>query len=162
MELEKGSTLHLQQPQTPSVWTDEKHLHFLNTMEASFVRTMLHHYGLVSTQPLRLDRYLPDTSESTLDSKPNRTRTRPNHHAPSGTQPYPLPQVCLTKQHANKRNFVIPGKYGIYLLDIFTLSLSFFYSPSFLSFLYSSLSHHNSKISLPPPTSPFIFSPYLI
>ncbi|XP_029128853.1 uncharacterized protein LOC114916396 [Cajanus cajan] len=83
MELEKGSTLHLQQPQTPSVWTDEKHLHFLNTMEASFVRTMLHHYGLVSTQPLRLDRYLPDTSESTLDSKPNRTRTRPNHHAPS-------------------------------------------------------------------------------
>ncbi|CAJ1977082.1 unnamed protein product [Sphenostylis stenocarpa] len=65
--------------QTPSVWTDEKHLHFLNTMEASFVRTMLHHYVVVSSHPpLRLDRYLPDTSESTLDSKPNR---RPKKHA---------------------------------------------------------------------------------
>ncbi|KAG2401551.1 hypothetical protein LR48_Vigan02g213500 [Vigna angularis] len=65
--------------QTTSVWTDEKHLHFLNTMEASFVRTMLHHYAVLSSHsPLRLDRYLPDTSESTLDSKPNR---RPKKHA---------------------------------------------------------------------------------
>ncbi|KAG4984205.1 uncharacterized protein LOC114370384 isoform X1 [Glycine soja] len=59
--------------QTPSLWTDEKHLHYLNTMEASFVRTMLHHYAVVS--PLRLDRYLPDTSESTLDSKPKKQAT---------------------------------------------------------------------------------------
>ncbi|KAG5077844.1 hypothetical protein JHK82_056539 [Glycine max] len=55
-------------PETTSIWTDEKHRHYLNTMEASFVRTMLHHYVVVSPQPLRLDRYLPDTSESTLDS----------------------------------------------------------------------------------------------
>ncbi|KAK7357355.1 hypothetical protein VNO80_16639 [Phaseolus coccineus] len=60
--------------QTTPVWTDEKHLHFLNTIEASFVRTMLHHYAA----PLRLDRYLPDTSESTQDSKPIR---RPKKHA---------------------------------------------------------------------------------
>ncbi|QCE08222.1 uncharacterized protein LOC114190487 [Vigna unguiculata] len=67
------------QTQTTSVWTDEKHLHFLNSMEASFVRTMLHHYAVLSSHPpLRLDRYLPDTSESTLDSKPNR---RPKKHA---------------------------------------------------------------------------------
>ncbi|KAH1139798.1 hypothetical protein GLYMA_10G237600v4 [Glycine max] len=59
--------------QTASLWTDEKHLHYLNTMEASFVRTMLHHYAVVS--PLRLDRYLPDTSESTLDSKPKKQAT---------------------------------------------------------------------------------------
>lgn len=61
--------------QTASLWTDEKHLHYLNTMEASFVRTMLHHYVVVSPQPLRLDRYLPDTSESTLDSKPKKQAT---------------------------------------------------------------------------------------
>ncbi|KAK7391131.1 hypothetical protein VNO78_19520 [Psophocarpus tetragonolobus] len=73
--------------ESSSVWTDEKHLHYLNNMEASFVRTMLHRYAVVSPQPLRLDRYLPDSSESTLDSKPNRTRTRtrtrPKKHAPS-------------------------------------------------------------------------------
>ncbi|KAG4910514.1 hypothetical protein JHK87_056630 [Glycine soja] len=63
-------------PETTSIWTDEKHRHYLNTMEASFVRTMLHHYVVVSPQPLRLDRYLPDTSESTLDS-------RTKKHAPA-------------------------------------------------------------------------------
>ena len=65
-------------PETTSIWTDEKHRHYLNTMEASFVRTMLHHYVVVSPQPLRLDRYLPDTSESTLDS-------RTKKHAPAGS-----------------------------------------------------------------------------
>ncbi|KAK7343675.1 hypothetical protein VNO77_12598 [Canavalia gladiata] len=73
------STMHMSNTETASVWTDEKHLHFLNTMEASFVRTMLHRYG-ASTHHLRLDRHVPDTSESTLDSKPNR---RPKKHAPS-------------------------------------------------------------------------------
>ncbi|XP_028183515.1 uncharacterized protein LOC114370384 isoform X6 [Glycine soja] len=74
--------------QTPSLWTDEKHLHYLNTMEASFVRTMLHHYAVVS--PLRLDRYLPDTSESTLDSKPKKQAT-------AGTPP-PRTSLCLLHQ----------------------------------------------------------------
>ncbi|RDX58812.1 hypothetical protein CR513_61951, partial [Mucuna pruriens] len=122
------STLHLPNTDTPSVWTDEKHLHFLNTMEASFVNTMLHRYGVVSTHSLRLDRYLPDTSESTLDSKPNR---RPKKHASSGTRSSSLitfnsnymtafrctfrillvsvltvetEEVCLTKQHVKERN----------------------------------------------------------
>jgi len=75
----KRKRMESTQTQTTSVWTDEKHLHFLNSMEASFVRTMLHHYAVLSSHPpLRLDRYLPDTSESTLDSKPNR---RPKKHA---------------------------------------------------------------------------------
>ncbi|XP_027367629.1 uncharacterized protein LOC113873626 [Abrus precatorius] len=73
--MEMESTLHVPQTETTSVWTDEKHLHFLNTMEASFVRTMLHRHT-----PLRLDRHLPDTSESTLDSKPIR---RLKKHPPS-------------------------------------------------------------------------------
>ncbi|KAK7279977.1 hypothetical protein RJT34_25039 [Clitoria ternatea] len=63
----ESSTVHLPKMETTTVWTDEKHLHFLATLEASFVRTMLHHYA-VSTPPLPLDRHLPDTSESTLDS----------------------------------------------------------------------------------------------
>ncbi|KAE9611298.1 hypothetical protein Lal_00011660 [Lupinus albus] len=53
------------------IWTDEKHVHFLNTIEASFVTTMLHRY--------RLDRHLPDTSDSTSDSKPNNINN--NKHA---------------------------------------------------------------------------------
>ena len=60
-------------------WTDEKHLRFLNSMEASFVRTMLEaNYGL----RLRLDRHLPDTSDSTLDLKSH--KTKPKHGISSG------------------------------------------------------------------------------
>ncbi|PON66437.1 hypothetical protein TorRG33x02_267850 [Trema orientale] len=57
-------------------WTDEKHLRFLNSMEASFVRTMLESStnGISrSTRLLRLDRHLPDTSDSTLDLKSQKT-----------------------------------------------------------------------------------------
>ncbi|XVE64192.1 hypothetical protein DITRI_Ditri07aG0081900 [Diplodiscus trichospermus] len=61
-------------------WTDEKHLHFLNSMEAWFVRTMLENK---SRYTLRLDRHLPDSSESTLDCKQNiQTRKK---HATSGS-----------------------------------------------------------------------------
>ncbi|XP_022734756.1 uncharacterized protein LOC111288218 isoform X2 [Durio zibethinus] len=49
-------------------WTDEKHVHFLNSMEAWFVRTML---GNKYRYNLRLDPHLPDSSESTLDYKQN-------------------------------------------------------------------------------------------
>ncbi|XVF12463.1 hypothetical protein REPUB_Repub08aG0120700 [Reevesia pubescens] len=56
-------------PSNPNeAWTDEKHVHFLNSMEAWFVRTMLennHRYHL------SLDRHLPDSCESTLDCKRN-------------------------------------------------------------------------------------------
>lgn len=55
-------------------WTNEKHLHFLNSMEATFVRTMLENNG----RHLRLDRYLPDSSESTLDLK-SQTQGRKKH-----------------------------------------------------------------------------------
>lgn len=44
-------------------WTNEKHLHFLNSMEASFVQSMLHNNSRFPP----LDRYLPDTSDSTHD-----------------------------------------------------------------------------------------------
>ncbi|XP_065868610.1 uncharacterized protein [Euphorbia lathyris] len=51
-------------------WTNEKHLHFLNSMEAAFVHTMLEDNG----RSLRLDRYMPDSSESTLDLKSQRPK----------------------------------------------------------------------------------------
>ncbi|EXC15960.1 hypothetical protein L484_015763 [Morus notabilis] len=57
-------------------WTDEKHLQYLTSIEASFVRTMLENHN--GRLPLRLDRYLPDTSDSTLDLKPHQ-RTRFKH-----------------------------------------------------------------------------------
>ncbi|KAK2653814.1 hypothetical protein Ddye_013670 [Dipteronia dyeriana] len=56
----------------PPQWTDERHLHFLKSMEASFVHTMLENYNGRHRQ-LRLDRQLPDTSDSTLDLKKRRT-----------------------------------------------------------------------------------------
>ncbi|KAG6746460.1 hypothetical protein POTOM_051000 [Populus tomentosa] len=55
---------------TGHIWTNEEHLHFLQSMEASFVRTMLENNGPL----LRLDRYLPDSSESTLDLKSQRKK----------------------------------------------------------------------------------------
>ncbi|KAJ8771445.1 hypothetical protein K2173_026622 [Erythroxylum novogranatense] len=55
-------------------WTNEKHFHFLNSMEASFVRRMLEN----DDRFLRLDRYLPDTSESTLDLKSQRRTKQPS------------------------------------------------------------------------------------
>ncbi|CAL1371283.1 unnamed protein product [Linum trigynum] len=62
-------------------WTNEKHVNFLNSMEATFVRTMLienhsssfhrrHHHHL------RLDRCLPDSLESTLDSAKSRRQKK--------------------------------------------------------------------------------------
>ncbi|XP_062153238.1 uncharacterized protein LOC133861459 isoform X2 [Alnus glutinosa] len=56
-------------------WTNEKHVHFLNSMEASFVRAMFEN----NTGIHRLDRYLPDSSESTLDLK---ARRREKHASP--------------------------------------------------------------------------------
>ncbi|PIN11923.1 hypothetical protein CDL12_15466 [Handroanthus impetiginosus] len=44
-------------------WTNERHLHFLNSMEASFVRTLFE----TKHRCLPLDRYIPDTSDSTED-----------------------------------------------------------------------------------------------
>ncbi|KAI3925829.1 hypothetical protein MKX01_003388, partial [Papaver californicum] len=62
------------------LWTNEKHVNFLNWMEDSFVRTMLDHRANNNTrnnnrnnndsrthQLLPLDRFLPDSSESTRD-----------------------------------------------------------------------------------------------
>ncbi|KAF7852366.1 hypothetical protein BT93_L0918 [Corymbia citriodora subsp. variegata] len=55
-------------------WTDEKHLHFLDSLESSFLRAM---FVRRSRGPvLRLDRYLSDSSESTCDSAPARTRKK--------------------------------------------------------------------------------------
>ncbi|CAN6564970.1 unnamed protein product [Malus baccata var. baccata] len=52
-------------------WTNEKHVKFLNSMEESFVRAMLEKKknNKDHRHPPRLDRYLPDTSDSTLDLK---------------------------------------------------------------------------------------------
>ncbi|XWS37792.1 hypothetical protein CRYUN_Cryun19dG0075700 [Craigia yunnanensis] len=66
------------------LWTDEKHVHFLNSMEACFVNTMLKNNGRYN---LRLDRHVPDSSESTLDCKHNiQTRFTRKKLATSGSQ----------------------------------------------------------------------------
>ncbi|GAV72502.1 hypothetical protein CFOL_v3_15990 [Cephalotus follicularis] len=51
-------------------WTNEKHVHYLNSMEAAFVRTMFE----TKDCHLRLDRYIPDSFESTLDLKSRRQK----------------------------------------------------------------------------------------
>ncbi|KAL7582218.1 uncharacterized protein LOC111901767 [Lactuca sativa] len=54
-------------------WTNERHLHFLKSLEASFVRTMLENSD--DRVFLPMDRYVPDSCESTLDSKRMTTAT---------------------------------------------------------------------------------------
>ncbi|KAJ8633634.1 hypothetical protein MRB53_026970 [Persea americana] len=56
-------------------WTNEKHISFLNWMEASFVKRMLKNDDFVDGDA-RLDRYLPDSAESTLDFDCGRSRRR--------------------------------------------------------------------------------------
>ncbi|XP_058086088.1 uncharacterized protein LOC131233407 isoform X2 [Magnolia sinica] len=63
-------------------WTNEKHISFLNSMEASFVRSMLRNDDRCSLLTYaqghpRLDRIIPDSAESTLDlkNKSNRGKT---------------------------------------------------------------------------------------
>lgn len=47
-------------------WTNERHLCYLKSVEASFVRTM---FEKGDRRVLRMDRYMPDSCESTVDSK---------------------------------------------------------------------------------------------
>ncbi|XP_027110350.1 uncharacterized protein LOC113763262 [Coffea eugenioides] len=59
-------------------WTDERHVRFLNSIEASFVRAMFDHNNNASNRrqchSLRLDRPLPDCFDSTLDVGKDRRR----------------------------------------------------------------------------------------
>ncbi|KAI4363647.1 hypothetical protein MLD38_019837 [Melastoma candidum] len=61
-------------------WTNEKHCHYLDAMESSFVRTMLEERS--AGRSTRLDRYIPDSSDSTRDS-PSRTWNK--HHNSSSS-----------------------------------------------------------------------------
>uniref|UniRef100_A0A803R2U8 Uncharacterized protein n=1 Tax=Cannabis sativa TaxID=3483 RepID=A0A803R2U8_CANSA len=66
-------------------WTDEKHLEYLNSMEASFVRTLIGANNYKNRSLLRLDRHLPDTSDSTLDLKSQKsTSSNLKHRISSG------------------------------------------------------------------------------
>lgn len=88
--MDSSSMVQVPESKTTSFWTDEKHVNYLNTMEASFVRTMFQNKGCRSSsshhsrQILRLDRQLPDSSESTLDLKPQHGSRSRKHHTPSG------------------------------------------------------------------------------
>ncbi|XP_059304837.1 uncharacterized protein LOC132056579 [Lycium ferocissimum] len=52
-------------------WTNERHVHYLNSIEASFVRAMLENNN---APLLPLDRHLPDSTDSTLDTPKQRRR----------------------------------------------------------------------------------------
>ncbi|KAL4557107.1 hypothetical protein LXL04_035277 [Taraxacum kok-saghyz] len=62
-------------------WTNERHLHFLKSVEDSFVRTILENGD--RRVLLRMDRYLPDSCESTLNSKTTTSTKRRKRHFPS-------------------------------------------------------------------------------
>ncbi|KAH7841087.1 hypothetical protein Vadar_025430 [Vaccinium darrowii] len=101
----------------PSIcWTNERHRDYLNSMEDSFVQTMLGNNG---HHLLRLDRYIPDSSESTLDLKPEirrsssskrkshsstsdidnpKTRTGMKTRRPSSSQPHTSSQDQVVPQ----------------------------------------------------------------
>ncbi|KAF3433011.1 hypothetical protein FNV43_RR24113 [Rhamnella rubrinervis] len=66
---------HVMTSKGENSWTNEKHVKYLNSMEQSFVRAMFeNNINNGGGRVLRLDRYLPDTSESTLDLKPHRSK----------------------------------------------------------------------------------------
>ncbi|XP_058181930.1 uncharacterized protein LOC131300229 [Rhododendron vialii] len=74
----------------PSMWwTNERHMDYLNSMEDSFVQTMLKNNGSL----LRLDRYVPDSSESTLDLKLSERRRRRRHSTSSDILHIPYPKT---------------------------------------------------------------------
>ncbi|KAL8557083.1 hypothetical protein ACS0TY_004525 [Phlomoides rotata] len=56
-------------------WTNERHVHFLNSMEASFVQSM---FQKNNSHVPPLDRYIPDSSESTQDLAKQRRTTSGN------------------------------------------------------------------------------------
>ncbi|KAI4384762.1 hypothetical protein MLD38_002870 [Melastoma candidum] len=62
-------------------WTDEKHSHFLDFLETSFLHAMFGAGGAGVGEHGRLDRELPDSCDSTLDSGPHipRRRRRKTH-----------------------------------------------------------------------------------
>ena len=91
-------------------WTNERHLDFLSSMEETFVRNMMeshtHHRMLINAAPhrgaahhhhhrrrhhhlvhrlenLRLDRYVPDISESTLDLQTAKNSSRSGKSPPT-------------------------------------------------------------------------------
>ncbi|KAB5525453.1 hypothetical protein DKX38_023202 [Salix brachista] len=78
-------------------------------MEASFVRTMLEN----NSPLLRLDRYLPDSSESTLDLKSQRKKkhgTPGKNKTPSGL--LAAPEILLVHQEQEWRVELIRDQQG--------------------------------------------------
>ncbi|GKA29737.1 hypothetical protein Tco_0715982 [Tanacetum coccineum] len=106
-------------------WTNEKHLCFLRSVEASFVRTLLENGdGRVPA----MDRILPDSCESTLDSKCTTKRNKRYRGGISMDQkvirrlrihPYlsfqedqVVPQMKRLKNEANEENGTCASKYA--------------------------------------------------
>ncbi|XP_019200216.1 PREDICTED: uncharacterized protein LOC109193842 [Ipomoea nil] len=68
-----------------SYWTNERHGHFLNSLESSFVRNMFgKQHRDDDDEDRRLDRVLPDSAESTLDHGSGNGRGR--KHSSTGLQ----------------------------------------------------------------------------
>ncbi|XP_010255484.1 PREDICTED: uncharacterized protein LOC104596144 [Nelumbo nucifera] len=89
-------------------WTNEKHVKFLNSIEAAFVQTMLENGGcslLMYATDLRLplDRYLPDSSESTRDLESKKKTRKPVHFHHDLAQPN-ITNVVSSDVNAQRRS----------------------------------------------------------
>ncbi|TQE03943.1 hypothetical protein C1H46_010470 [Malus baccata] len=96
-------------------WTNEKHVKFLNSMEESFVRAMLEKKknNKDHRHPPRLDRYLPDTSDSTLDLKTSSRITKNRNSLQGTTCRTPPTQPWISKPAAESPKTVTPYKLGL-------------------------------------------------
>nr|XP_043618407.1 uncharacterized protein LOC122590135 [Erigeron canadensis] len=63
-------------------WTNDKHLRFLKSVEASFVKTMM---ANGDSRNLPMDRDVPDSCESTLDAKEMTSTKRRKRHFSTDT-----------------------------------------------------------------------------
>ncbi|CAO2821154.1 unnamed protein product [Amaranthus hypochondriacus] len=83
-------------------WTNQKHSNFLRVMEARFVRNMQLENSFINDT--RLDRFVPDMSESTLDlHKSDRVKRSCNRQKDRPTiRPYKMSHDQVVPQLKNK------------------------------------------------------------
>ncbi|KAL3524254.1 hypothetical protein ACH5RR_017088 [Cinchona calisaya] len=85
-------------------WTDERHVRFLNSVEASFVRNMFQN----SPPPNpRLDRQLPDCFESTQDLQ-GMERRRKRYSSSSDAAEYSSARIDKKNKRISSLDQVVP------------------------------------------------------
>ncbi|KAI4383099.1 hypothetical protein MLD38_008977 [Melastoma candidum] len=85
-------------------WTDEKHMHFLDFLETSFLHAMFEASGTNEGDYVHLDRKLPDGCDSTWDSRPRIPRRRKAHLSKGMRRPKKSKRSSSMSSHHDPSN----------------------------------------------------------